>query len=225
MELKLKAHEKWLKNNKEGEQLNLSGSSLFGQDFKGSNLSHAILNNCDMSQCDLTKCQLTGASLIGTTLVGAKMSGVDLSGANLTDATCRGAILQQANFSKATLRGCDFFGADLRKVNLEGADYRNANFSKAMLDQNILTKVQEEPQARLDQPSMHHEDEPTRATAGLPGTGGQSRDPNLDLSGRRKGGQSRRKAEEPEDTVLRPNEGGVKVEQPKVKTTKKRKRR
>lgn len=233
-------HEKWLKNNKEGKQLDLSGSSLFGRDLKGRDLSNANLSNCDMTQCDLTGCRMVHCNLAGTTLTGAKMAKVDLTGANMTDATCRAANLQMANLENAILRSTDFFAADLRKCKLDGTDIRNANFSKAIMDSPVIARVQEEPEAHTEGPSMRPETEVTGrgATAGLPGNPG--RDANLDAtrmpgaSKRRGGNRGSRRGEEA-DTIVRrgestvdikpaPEKGGV-VTKPKSKASKGKKKR
>lgn len=214
-------HEAWLKNNKEGKQLDLSGCTLFGRDLTGRNFSNANLSNCDMTQCNLTECVMVQANLSGTTLTGAKMAKVDLEGANLTDATCRAANLQMANLKNAILRGTDFFGADLRRCKLQGSDIRNANFSKAIMDSPVIARLEEEPTAHTEAPSMHKEDEATGrgATAGLPGNPG--RDANLDAV-RMPGAHKGRRGEE---AVVRKSEGGVAIKPaPKKKKPAKKRR-
>ena len=112
IETVLELHRKWLNHEKDGENANLSESSL--------------------SEADLSDANLRRANLSDANLRGANLSGADLSGANLSDAYLRGANLSGADLHEADLRG-----ANLRDANLSRADLSGVTGQKFIVIGNI----------------------------------------------------------------------------------------
>ena len=92
LRLVLEKHKKWLLNENEGEQANLSEANL-----RWANLSGANLNGADLSRANLSRANLCEADFRKADLFGADLSGADLSGANLRKADLRGADLRWAD--------------------------------------------------------------------------------------------------------------------------------
>lgn len=68
----LKAHKKWVKNEKGGRHADFRGADLSGTDFKDTDLRHA---------------NLRGANLLGANLRAADLTGADIRGADI-DFSC-----------------------------------------------------------------------------------------------------------------------------------------
>ena len=123
LELILDKHEKWLRNEADGERADLSGADLRGAylrfaDLRGAylifaNLSGAYLGGADLRLANFSKANLSEANLRGACLRGACLRGAGLRGAGL-----RGAGLRGADLSRADLRFADLSGADLSRANL-----------------------------------------------------------------------------------------------------------
>ena len=65
MDLKniLEKHSRWLANENDGDQANLSGANLRMADLSGANLSRANLRMANLSGADLSEADLSGANL------------------------------------------------------------------------------------------------------------------------------------------------------------------
>lgn len=79
-----------------GDKDHLSGKSLGGGLFAGSDFSHS-----DLSESTLLGCDFTGAKFIN-----ADLSGCDLARANFTDADLTGVNLRDAQIERAIFSGC-----------------------------------------------------------------------------------------------------------------------
>lgn len=100
-------HCRWLNNESDGQQANLSGV-----DLTGANLICAELGNANLS---------------GAILVDADLCAAGLYGADLTNADLRYANLRGANLSGANLRGANLFGANLTGANLVKTNLTDTN--------------------------------------------------------------------------------------------------
>jgi hypothetical protein len=138
MELILKRHLKWLRNEDDGERADLSGAVL-----SGAVLSDAVLSDADLRGAVLRDADLRGAVLSGAVLSDAVLSDADLRGAvlrdaDLSDAVLRDAVLSDADLRGAVLRDADLSDADLRGAVLSGAVLRGAVLSGADLSGAVL---------------------------------------------------------------------------------------
>jgi hypothetical protein len=121
---------------------------MSGADLSRADLSEAILSGADLSNAKLAWANLSGALLSGPTefptmsrdalgmtfpLVRVDLSGAILAQANLSKADLSYAILTNANLAKADLSGAVLFGVDLSGASLSGA-----NLSQAKLDNAVL---------------------------------------------------------------------------------------
>ena len=103
-------------------------------DGECADLSHAMLNEEDYAYPSLEEWNLQGA-----VLKQANASRANFQGATFYRALCAGGIFYEADFSNADLSGADFKNADLRNANLSGANLLEArvsgtDFSGANLD-------------------------------------------------------------------------------------------
>ncbi len=105
-------HQKWLKDNKKGKQLDLRGANL--------------------PWVDLEYADLTGANLKGAELSYSNLKGADLRRANLN-----AADLSSANLTHANLEYADLTNTDLHRANLTGAVITNADLSNADLTRAV----------------------------------------------------------------------------------------
>lgn len=90
-------HEKWLKNNANGEPANLRYADLRYADLRYANLSFANLKDADLKNADLRYANLSFADL----------SNADLKDADLRYANLKDAYLSFANLKDAYLKDAD----------------------------------------------------------------------------------------------------------------------
>ena len=84
----LALHEKWLRDEEDGEKAtlwgwDLRGCDLRGCDLRGCDLRESILNESDLRGCDLRGCDLRGCDLWGCDLRGCDLRGVQYDGETL----------------------------------------------------------------------------------------------------------------------------------------------
>ena len=91
----IKKHKKWLKNQECGERADLTDADLTG----------AVLTRADLTRAVLTRAVLTGADLTGAVLTRAVLTRAVLTRAVLTDAVLTGAVLTGAVLTDADLTG------------------------------------------------------------------------------------------------------------------------
>lgn len=135
---------------------NLSGANLYKVD-----LYSADLWGADLSHADLRASNFSSANLVNANLAGANLAEAELLSANLTQADLRGADLHRANLSMTNLAGANLAGADLTGANLKGAKLTNANLTNARLTGAELTGIMVsdidiEVLATLDQVTCDH---------------------------------------------------------------------
>lgn len=121
----LEKHNKWQRDEKDGERcdlnftdlakVNLVGESLSYSDLSYANLSDAKLASTDLDYTDLNHAKLINTNLMGASLVGANMECTDLENSDL-----RYADLESANLSYANLTNTNLENACLAWVNTEG---------------------------------------------------------------------------------------------------------
>ena len=85
----LKAHKKWLLDEKGGERANLRYADLSYADLSYADLSYADLSSANLSSADLSYADLSYADLSSANLSSADLSYADLSSANLRYANLR----------------------------------------------------------------------------------------------------------------------------------------
>ena len=85
----------------------------------------------DLSSTNLTGANLTLANISGADLKGADLSRANLFAANLTFDNLRGADFKGANLFFANLKEANLFGADFKGANLEGAQNLTTDQIKA----------------------------------------------------------------------------------------------
>ena len=112
----IEKHEKWLKNQEDGERADLCDADLRDADLRGANL-------CD---ANLRYANLCGANLCDANLCDANLRYANLRGANLCDANLRDANLRGANLCGANLCDANLCDANLCGANLRDADLRDA---------------------------------------------------------------------------------------------------
>ena len=143
----------------------LSGRNLSGVDLSGARLDGCVLIGTKLRGALVERASLRGAMLFKADLTGAKLDGADLSlcnaaNANFTDASLRGAHLddgffQEADMSRADLESArgdlvslkrakliDVKAAKLRlhKADFEEADISGADLSEADISSSLLSK-------------------------------------------------------------------------------------
>jgi uncharacterized protein YjbI with pentapeptide repeats len=113
MEMTLKLHAAWLRDEPGGVRADLRGADLTEVNLPGADLREAELRGADLSRADLSRANLSGADLSWADLSRANLSGADLSGADLSEAVLYGANLAGVNLSRANLSGANLYGVDL----------------------------------------------------------------------------------------------------------------
>lgn len=137
----VKAHERFLAGEPEGERADLRNARYAGAILNGVNLSQA-----QMIGADFKRAHFSGSDLSQAVLAGGDYELADFSAANLTGADCRGA-----NFESAKLASADLTDADLRPArvttnfqkqnaptSLESADLEDAKFIRTNLSKARL---------------------------------------------------------------------------------------
>jgi uncharacterized protein YjbI with pentapeptide repeats len=157
----VRAHEQWLKDQRQGAPLKLRGVVLRGVCLAGRRLNRAELADVDLSEADLEESLFSGANLCGVSFRGAKLVGASFSLAELEDVDLREAELRAGEFMRsklmrvklcgARLEGADFNEAELEEVDFAGADMRRAElyvrvgmrlqFDGAQLEEAKLVKA------------------------------------------------------------------------------------
>ena len=122
----------------------LSEADLINQATNGD------LDKIDLQEANLAKIKLSKVSLSFANLRGADLSEADLSEAGLFETNFNGAILNDAQMTRADLRGAymcrtELVAADLSESNLQGVNLSKsgmlrANLSKANLNNANLSK-------------------------------------------------------------------------------------
>ena len=87
LEVFLRKHKLWLKNEDGGERADLRGANLRGADLRGADLRGANLRGADLGGANLKEADLRGADLRGANLRGADLERADLKEADL-DYSC-----------------------------------------------------------------------------------------------------------------------------------------
>ena len=102
MDLKniLEKHSRWLANENDGDQADLSGANLHGADLSGADLRGANLSGANLRGADLR-----GADLRMANLSGANLRGADLRGADL-DFSCWSLSCKTLNIGKVDAKIC-----------------------------------------------------------------------------------------------------------------------
>ncbi len=144
--------------------------AVFNTDITGVKLVNANLAGSDFSGLNLTTIDsqsLAGAKMSGAIFVNANLSGINLAGQNLyatvfrganfqygtsvnnprlLNANLRNADLSEANLSYMNLSNINFTNSDLSSAvltgtNLTGTIFRGANLQNAMLDAQVMSKI------------------------------------------------------------------------------------
>ncbi len=129
----LKKHKAWLRNNKDGKKANLRSADLSSADLRFANLSFADLRFANLSSANLGYVNLHSADLHSANLRFANLSSADLSSADLSSADLRSADLGYANLGYANLHSANLRSADLGYANLGYANLHSANLRSADL--------------------------------------------------------------------------------------------
>jgi hypothetical protein len=90
----LDLHQKWLRNEADGERANLIGADLCGANLRSADLRRADLIGANLRGANLRSADLCGANLCSADLIGADLRRVDLRSADLCGANLRGANLR-----------------------------------------------------------------------------------------------------------------------------------
>jgi len=122
--------------NEGGDERDLRGIRLAGEDLSGVDLTGYDLSHADLSGANLTGATLCGASLVGADLSKARLDGAELLGADLRGAQLNGCSARRAGFGEVDAEEAVFFGADLEhatftRAGLVGADLRTVRASNA----------------------------------------------------------------------------------------------
>ena len=143
-----------------GQNINLGGMRLQGQDLSRLAFDNGVLSHVDLSACNLSCCSFRGANMEGANMEGATLQGANLQGADLTlaalppwdsgllegvrleGARLGGAVgwmgwnkdLHKATLKGADLSGCDLSGCDMREADVSGAILNGANLAGANLE-------------------------------------------------------------------------------------------
>lgn len=123
----------------------LREATLSGADLSEANLGEATLDKADLSEADLWKAKLRRADLYAANLRNADLSEADLWKAGLYKANLTGT-----NFTKAIFYWTDFTGAKGLTVDQL---CKAKTLHKALLDENLLKKVQEKCPELLKEPT------------------------------------------------------------------------
>ncbi|WP_144393298.1 pentapeptide repeat-containing protein [Pleionea sediminis] len=125
---------------------NLKGQDLKSMDFAEANLAQADLSNAILDEANLQRTDLTRANLKGTSLIGAQLkdillshtdlSGKDLSNANLNGANLEDCDLRSANLENACLNNALMNGVKLHDVRISGWSIKNVRCENARWDKN-----------------------------------------------------------------------------------------
>ena len=133
------------------QDINLSGTHLYGAKLVGAklkkaNLSHTELTSAYFVGANLAFAALRNAKLRNTYFLSAQLertflTDADLSVAYLTSANLKNAKLQRANLHGANLTGADLSNANLSHARLDFADLRAANLTGAELNKADLKDI------------------------------------------------------------------------------------
>ena len=75
-------HQKWLNDDEDGVQADLTNANLRGANLRGANLRGANLRGANLRGANLIDANLRGANLRGANLIDANLTGANLTGAN-----------------------------------------------------------------------------------------------------------------------------------------------
>lgn len=117
-----------VREDPEGNSIDLSGAQLSGLRLEGADFSDARLNDVNLSNAVLQNSDLSDASLIQ-----ANLSGVRAGGIHLSNAVAGGADLSGGSFDGGRLEDCKLYGSDLSDSTFVGA-----NLSGSILQQGTL---------------------------------------------------------------------------------------
>ena len=129
----------------------LTGADLRDFDWRGADLDGALMEGVCLDGADLNGASARGTVLAHASFIRARADDCDFSTANLGKANlsevsaCRslfaGAVLWEANFTKAVLRAARFTDADVMYIKLAGADLSEATLDDLFLYQTDLTET------------------------------------------------------------------------------------
>jgi endonuclease YncB( thermonuclease family) len=135
-----------------GEQRELPGIDLHGEDLGEFDLAGKNLSQADLSRADLTAANLQDTNLSEADLDGATLTEADLEDANLANSAMDEAKLEDVEANLVDLRGASLAGADLSGASLSGAQMEGACLADARLNRASL------PDANLDDAALTRAD-------------------------------------------------------------------
>jgi uncharacterized protein YjbI with pentapeptide repeats len=145
--------------------IDLSGSTLSGDDLSlvnlsGAELSRAILYNTNLSaaflgSAELSRAYLGNANLSSAILENANLSGANLYNANLSYTDLNRTNLHGADLDNANLSGAILYYADLSGASLYNADLSGANLSGAIVTNEQLAQTKSLQSATMPDGSLH----------------------------------------------------------------------
>jgi uncharacterized protein YjbI with pentapeptide repeats len=135
-----------------GQQQQLPGIDLHGEDLSEFNLARKNLSQADLSRTDLTKANLQKANLAGADLSDATLTEAKLESADLSAATMTGVHLEGAEADLVDLRAATLAEANLEDASLSGAQMEGACLADANLNGAFL------PDAHLENAALTHAD-------------------------------------------------------------------
>jgi uncharacterized protein YjbI with pentapeptide repeats/endonuclease YncB( thermonuclease family) len=135
-----------------GEQRELPGIDLHGEDLGEFDLAGKNLSRADLSQADLAAANLQDTNLSEADLEGANLTEANLKDANLANSEMNEAKLEGVEADLVDLRGATLAGADLSGASLSGAQMEGACLADARLNRAFL------PDANLDDAALTRAD-------------------------------------------------------------------
>jgi uncharacterized protein YjbI with pentapeptide repeats len=134
-------HEKWFRDNAQGNRLKLHRVDLCEMDLSGHRLSSAILEDVDLSRANLRATEFCYSELSRVKMCEADLSESEFDGAKLEDVDFSKADLRQAELFLGVSRRLKFDEAQMSEAKLIKADLANVSFYKANLENANLRRM------------------------------------------------------------------------------------